>query len=227
MKARKCLFLADPNDNVLTALSNLQAGEEVPILSSQGDMIGTVKMLSSVPIYFKVARQALYNNEPVRKLGHEIGRVVARVVEMDHSAREIPGIIETGSPIHLTNFIPTSRIITFWGGALVNPMTVIAERYWKGQSLHAPYELGVAKKNFGPGQYIHVHELKIDPQLISLLPTDEGFVIGRALEPIAAGNLIRLGCCSGGVYRYLGDEKMIQTISQVYRFFKGRFYEIA
>lgn len=229
MKPTECLFIAAEQDNVATALANLSAGQVVPLLSGEGRKVSTVELRSHVPRFFKVNVRELHDGDEIRKWGEVIGRAVVRVHRVggdDGPARALP----VGSPVHIGNFIPSEEVLNFWGGALTSAASIIVSESRAGRGSYFPYELGRAAKTFAPGQEIRLGDLRIDDERLRsrLLPrADAGLVVGSTLAAIAQDAYLRLGCCVGGSYRYPGERGMVESLSRVYRFFKGRLYEVA
>lgn len=226
MISQGVLYMAAPGDNVATALANFSAGDEAPMMTSEGVTMSKIVLRGDVLKYFKVAVADIPDEGAVRKFGEVIGRAVARSYAPRPSAANFFKV-EAGAPVHLTNFIPCERLLGQWGGWEYAFNTSV-RAYLKRQSRHNPYELGEVNKTFGAGQEIRVRDLHIDERLSNMLfPRDRDAVVGQSVCPIAEGSPLRLGCCVGGSYLYQGPEAMIETIRRTYRFLKGRIYEIS
>lgn len=244
MSSTANLYKTHPDDNVATALADIEGGETVSIVSSEGQIVGSIRVAAHVPKFFKVALAELQDGELIRKWGSEIGRIVARVHNtrvQDSEAAECIASVAAGFPLHVGNFIPSDVLLDFWHGSLSTAFNLIVEQHRRGQSAHAPYEFGVAKRRFSHGQQIKVSDLNMDGRLRKLLLPETDFVVGCALGSIGPNNSFRLGYCVdlnlkvNGLEEiptfmtpfYHADERMVQVISQYYRFIKGRVYEIA
>jgi hypothetical protein len=229
MKLQKCLFKAAADDNVATALASLRAGDTVPVLSGEGRQVGEVTLRAHVPIFFKVALRELHDGDVVRKWGHEIARVVSRIyqpAQQPGSNVESPLIVQPGMPVHIGNFVPSGELLKFWGGDIAYAANIIVEKFGRA-SQFAPYEFGFAKRNIAKGNEIRSDDIQLQGLRKLLLPTDNDFVVGRAVDTIAQQARLRLGCCEGGEFMFLGEAENVEVIQKFYRFLKGRFHEIA
>jgi hypothetical protein len=217
--------VAAPGDNVATALANFSAGDEVPVMTSEGVTMSRIVLRGDVIKFFKVAVADIPDEGTVRKFGEAIGQAVARSYAPKPSAANFFKVA-AGAPVHLTNFIPCERLLEQWGGWERAASTVV-RAHLKGQSRHYPYELGEVNRNFGAGQEIRLRDLHMDERLGNMLfPRNRDAVVGQSICPVAEGSPLRLGCCVGGSYLYPGQEAMIENIRRTYRFLKGRIYEI-
>lgn len=61
-------------DNVVTVTDKLNIGEEVPVLSEEGNEIERIRSLTEVPLPFhKIALQKIAKGEEIKKYGEVIG----------------------------------------------------------------------------------------------------------------------------------------------------------
>jgi len=90
----------DERDNVATVTSNVASGEEVDILSPDGRVIRTPRVLESINLGHKVALDDLSSGDKVIKYGEVIG-VASRA-------------IKAGEWVHVQNVesaaVPTSKL---------------------------------------------------------------------------------------------------------------------
>lgn len=238
------LYKTHPDDNVATALADLHCGQTVEVLSSEGQNVGSITLVAHVPKFFKVAITELNDGEVIRKWGCEIGRIVARVRaggNEDGAGAESITTIPSGFPLHVGNFIPSDLLLEYCNGNLSTAANLIVEQYRRGQSVHPPYEIGSANRRFSDGQPIRVSDLNMDGRLQKKLFPESDIIIGYAIGSIGPTNPFRLGYCVDMNVKvdgfevlpdfmgpfYQADERMIEVISQYYRFIKGRVYDIA
>lgn len=235
------LYKTHPDDNVATALADLHCGQTVQVLSSEGQSVGSVTLVAHVPKFFKVAVTELNDGEVIRKWGCEIGRIVARVrAGGEEDAGESITTVPSGFPLHVGNFIPSDLFLERCDGNLSTAVNLIVEQYRRGQSAHPPYEIGNANRRFSDGQPIRVTDLNMDGRLQKKLFPESDMIVGYAIGSIGPTNSFRLGYCVDMNVKvegfeavsefmepfYQTDERMIEVISQYYRFIKGRVYEI-
>jgi altronate dehydratase small subunit len=71
MPAKRALIM-QPNDNVATALEEIQAGEDVA--ATLGKESRTIRAAEAIPFGFKIALQDIPQGELIRKYGEVIGR---------------------------------------------------------------------------------------------------------------------------------------------------------
>jgi hypothetical protein len=226
MKPRTALFLASPGDNVAVALGNLQPGMHVPLLSSNGQQVAEIMIQADVPIFFKVSITELQDDEELIKHGCKIGRVVSKVYSsgsLDRKAEHLPIALPPGTPLHLTNFVPSSSLIALCGGSLAQALGV-------SFSLCKPdYGFGIARKKITAGQEIRRSHISTNQRMKELLdrltPAKDSPVLGCASDTIAEGALVRLGCIAASPYLYQGDAAKVEMLGEYYRFLKGRIYE--
>jgi hypothetical protein len=90
----------DERDNVATVTSNVASGEEVDVLSPDGSVVGTPRVLESIALGHKVALDDLGAGDKVIKYGEVIG-VASRA-------------IKAGDWVHVHNVesatVPTSKL---------------------------------------------------------------------------------------------------------------------
>jgi len=77
MPAKRALIM-QPNDNVATALEEIQAGDDVA--ATCGKESRTIHAAEAIPFGFKMALQDIPQGELIRKYGEVIGRASAAIV---------------------------------------------------------------------------------------------------------------------------------------------------
>lgn len=85
------VYKVNSRDNVGTALSHLREGEEYPVYEEGKGVVGTVKPLTPIPVWHKVALERIEEGEEVVKFGYVIGVAVRSV--------------EEGTLVHVTNVL--------------------------------------------------------------------------------------------------------------------------
>ncbi len=74
-----------PQDDVVTLLAEVHAGDEVVIIGKKtGAAVGTVHALDAVPIYHKLALRDIRAGESVHKYGEIIGVATADIKRGSH-----------------------------------------------------------------------------------------------------------------------------------------------
>jgi len=90
----------DDSDNVATVTSEVKEGERVEILSPEGSVLDSPKVIGDVPFGHKIALKSIAQGEEVVKYGEIIGVASARV--------------EVGEWLHTHNVesvrVPTSKL---------------------------------------------------------------------------------------------------------------------
>jgi altronate dehydratase small subunit len=86
----KCIVM-DRQDNVATVLNHISPGEEVLILDSQMNQIGTVKSATKIPFGHKISLASLGNDADIIKYGEVIGKSTSA--------------IKVGAYVHIHNVI--------------------------------------------------------------------------------------------------------------------------
>ena len=76
MPAKRALIM-QPNDNVATALEEIQAGDDVA--ATLGKESRAIHAAEAIPFGFKVALQDIPQGELIRKYGEVIGRASAAI----------------------------------------------------------------------------------------------------------------------------------------------------
>jgi hypothetical protein len=215
------LFLNDRQDNVATALTAFKAGSVVPVITSDGQAIGEVKLRTQVPIYFKVNIRDLADGEPIIKLGAPIGITVAQVVS--HPADAGKSAVETliitpGTPIHDTNLIFSRGLWESWmmGTSMYE---AIAELQFV--SRQAPFKLGKAVRNINVDNDIRLSDIEIHEalrlRLFDTLNLGDETVIGRAICKIPVHSYLRAGCCIEKKYALPVRQENIDALRAAYR----------
>lgn len=74
----------DPRDNVATALSALEPGETVEVLSTSREIVKTVTSNAALPLGHKIALAEIPEGQDVVKYGAKIGRATAPISEGDY-----------------------------------------------------------------------------------------------------------------------------------------------
>ncbi len=70
------ILLHEPDDDVGVAVVDINAGDEVGAVTLEGQQVGSVKMVESVPLGHKVAMHAMAVGHKVIEYGREIGQCV-------------------------------------------------------------------------------------------------------------------------------------------------------
>jgi altronate dehydratase small subunit len=78
MPAKRALIM-QPNDNVATALEEIQAGEDVA--AALGKESRSIRAAEAIPFGFKVALQDIPQGELIRKYGEVIGRASTAIAK--------------------------------------------------------------------------------------------------------------------------------------------------
>jgi len=78
MPAKRALIM-QPNDNVATALEEIQAGDDVA--ATVGKESRTIHAAEAIPFGFKIALQDIPQGELIRKYGEVIGRASAAIAK--------------------------------------------------------------------------------------------------------------------------------------------------
>lgn len=229
MYPRKLLYLANSEDNVATALGELEAGETVPIVAATGEPFGELTLKSHVPRFFKVAIRDLEHKTPILKWGQPVGRVSCAVFDLGSDGGEPGGKVEAGTIVHVTNFSPSSDLMAFWGGSLAAAANRFAEIPNRDKAGLHPFELGKLKKEFATNEKILISDLQIPAALEgAMFPRTGGaFLVGRALRTIPVQHHLHLGCVEGQAFRFPGNKATIDSIRATYRFLKGKIHAIS
>lgn len=80
----KKAIVMDTSDNVATALSALEQGDEVEVLSASREVIKTVKANDALPLGHKIALAEIASGSDVIKYGARIGRASKPISEGDY-----------------------------------------------------------------------------------------------------------------------------------------------
>ena len=70
----------DDSDNVATVTSEVKEGERVEILSPEGSVLDSPKVIGDVPFGHKIALKSIAQGEEIVKYGEIIGVASARIV---------------------------------------------------------------------------------------------------------------------------------------------------
>lgn len=85
----KAVFLIDPRDNVVTAVSNIEAGATITI----EELSKRIKVKQAIPIGHKIAIKKIRKGEPIIKYGAPIGRAKTDINEGEwvhtHNVEEV------------------------------------------------------------------------------------------------------------------------------------------
>lgn len=80
---KKAITMA-PRDNVATALSALEPGEVVEVLSTSREIVKTVTSKAALPLGHKIALANIPEGQDVVKYGAKIGRATIPISEGDY-----------------------------------------------------------------------------------------------------------------------------------------------
>ncbi len=224
MKPIKCLYQIHSDDNVATALGDLDEGDVVPVCDSEGMKKAELTLLSHVPRFFKVAILPLKAGEDVVKWGCPIGQIPKGIGDVELEIR-------VGSVVHVGNFVASAEFIAHWGDAITMPSSVIisAARASAGRKAR-PVEVGKTQRSFKPKDRIFAGEILFDADIGERLvpPGLQGAVIGYALETIKNKGVLHLGAMiAPRRYAYPGRKQEVDLVKGFYHFLKGRVHAIS
>ena len=78
------ILLHEPADDVGVAVRDLKPGEEVGAVTLDGEPVGTVKLVSDVPLGHKVAMRGLAQGHKVIEYGRPIGGATQTIAQGEH-----------------------------------------------------------------------------------------------------------------------------------------------
>ncbi len=78
------ILLHEPDDDVGVAVVDLQPGSEVGAVTLEGQHLGTVKVIETVPLGHKIAMRDLPEGKGVIEYGRAIGKAVLPVTRGAH-----------------------------------------------------------------------------------------------------------------------------------------------
>jgi (2R)-sulfolactate sulfo-lyase subunit alpha len=81
---KKGILLHEVNDDVGVTVMDLNAGEEIGVVTLEGKAVKQIKLVSNIPLGHKIAMRDLALNEQVIEYGHSIGATVAPIVAGEH-----------------------------------------------------------------------------------------------------------------------------------------------
>ncbi len=81
---KNSILIHQPNDDVGVAVADLQVGEEIGVVTLEGECIGSVMLVSDVPLGHKVAMRELLPDQHVIEYGREIGYALAPIQRGEH-----------------------------------------------------------------------------------------------------------------------------------------------
>lgn len=78
------ILIHEKQDDVGVAVKDLKRGEEVGVVTLEGDFVATIKMSDDVPLGHKVAMRALVEGTHVTEYGRTIGSAISAVAPGGH-----------------------------------------------------------------------------------------------------------------------------------------------
>jgi (2R)-sulfolactate sulfo-lyase subunit alpha len=78
------ILLHEPADDVGVAVADLKKGSTASAVTLEGKRVGTVKLISNVPLGHKVAMRQLPKDKPVLKYGRPVGKAVQDIARGAH-----------------------------------------------------------------------------------------------------------------------------------------------
>lgn len=81
---KKGILLHETADDVGVAVMDLQKGEEVGVVTLEGQAVRQIALVTDVPLGHKVAMHALAPKQHVSEYGRAIGYAAAPIVEGEH-----------------------------------------------------------------------------------------------------------------------------------------------
>ncbi len=81
---KNSILIHQPNDDVGVAVADLKVGEEIGVVTLEGDCVGQVTMISDVPLGHKVSMRDLTPDHHVIEYGREIGYALAPIQTGEH-----------------------------------------------------------------------------------------------------------------------------------------------
>jgi (2R)-sulfolactate sulfo-lyase subunit alpha len=81
---KKGVLLHEVNDDVGVAVMDLNAGEEIGVVTLEGKAVKQIKLVSNIPLGHKVAMRDLSTSQHVIEYGRPIGATAAAIVTGEH-----------------------------------------------------------------------------------------------------------------------------------------------
>jgi (2R)-sulfolactate sulfo-lyase subunit alpha len=81
---KKGILLHEAADDVGVAVMDLKAGEEIAVVTLEGQPVKDIRLVSDVPLGHKVAMRDLALDKPVIEYGHTIGAATIAIAAGEH-----------------------------------------------------------------------------------------------------------------------------------------------
>jgi (2R)-sulfolactate sulfo-lyase subunit alpha len=78
------ILIHEPDDDVGVAVLDLKNGDEIGVATLEGQSIGSVKVISNVPLGHKVAMREMAKDKQVIEYGRPIGQVIEPIAKGAH-----------------------------------------------------------------------------------------------------------------------------------------------
>ena len=81
---KNSILIHAPKDDVGVAVADLKSGEEIGIVTLEGESLGQIKLVSDIPLGHKVAMRDLPADKHVIEYGREIGYALSPIQAGEH-----------------------------------------------------------------------------------------------------------------------------------------------
>jgi (2R)-sulfolactate sulfo-lyase subunit alpha len=81
---KNSILIHKPKDDVGVAVADLKAGEEIGVVTLEGESIGQIVMTNDVPLGHKVAMHDLPKDKHIIEYGREIGYALSAIKRGEH-----------------------------------------------------------------------------------------------------------------------------------------------
>jgi len=81
---KKGILLHEAADDVGVAVMDLKAGEEIAVVTLEGQPVKDIRLVSDVPLGHKVATRDLAFDKPIREYGRTIGAATKVIAAGEH-----------------------------------------------------------------------------------------------------------------------------------------------
>ena len=81
---KNSILIHMPKDDVGVAVADLKSGEEIGIVTLEGESIGSIKLIGDIPLGHKVAMRDLPAEKNVIEYGREIGYALSPIHAGEH-----------------------------------------------------------------------------------------------------------------------------------------------
>lgn len=80
----KKALLIDENDNVATAIDDLEPEEEISIKTESGEIKKKIESKEKIPFGHKIALKTIERDEKIKKYGKNIGEAIEKINAGEH-----------------------------------------------------------------------------------------------------------------------------------------------